>query len=305
MYVFNGKSYTMTELFGFCILFIFILFILVMDASIFIRFAILAICGILLIYFQIPGAIWIYVGIIFMLLVTSFMRPTKNSSNSFTSMFSSFGQSPTPQPAASLVGGAPVSPPASAPSTSMSPPASSATPSPAATPPKTTGGGKIKVKTNIFTPLLNLLGSLNSRIMYLNNSKFFAGVVMILLNVGSKFITIQFSKSTEEYMKYTVSKQLLVFSMAWMGTRDIYTALGLTAVFTILSEHLFNEESRLCIVPEKCRVLFKKDEPENSEPKVTDLEIASAVATLEKAKKDKQRLMQREAFSKFDFERYN
>ena len=93
--------------------------------------------------------------------------------------------------------------------------------------------------------------------MYLNNSKFFAGVVMILLNVGSKFIQIQFSKSTEEYMKWSVSKQLLVFAMAWMGTRDIYTALGLTAVFTILSEFLFNEESHLCIVPHKYRVLDK------------------------------------------------
>lgn len=41
----------------------------------------------------------------------------------------------------------------------------------------------------------------NDHIMYLNNSKFFAGCVMILLNVGSKFIAIQFSKSTEEYLK--------------------------------------------------------------------------------------------------------
>ena len=80
---------------------------------------------------------------------------------------------------------------------------------------------------------------------------------MILLNVGSKFITIQFSKSTEEYMKYTISKQILVFAMAWMGTRDIYTALGLTAVFTILSEYLFNEESSLCVVPHEYRVLHK------------------------------------------------
>jgi len=95
-------------------------------------------------------------------------------------------------------------------------------------------------KTSIFTPLFNSVSYVNHHIMYLNNSKFFAGVVMILLNVGSKFITIQFSKSTEEYMKWSVSKQLLVFAMAWMGTRDIYTALGLTAVFTILSEYLFN-----------------------------------------------------------------
>ena len=112
-------------------------------------------------------------------------------------------------------------------------------------------------KTTIFTPLFNGLSYVNHHIMYLNNSKFFAGVVMILLNIGSKFITIQFSKSTEEYLKYTVSKQLLVFSMAWMGTRDIYSALGLTAVFTILSDYIFNEESSLCIVPHKYRVLHK------------------------------------------------
>ena len=67
-------------------------------------------------------------------------------------------------------------------------------------------------KTTIFTPLMNSIGYMNSHIMYLNNSKFFAGIIMILLNVGSKFIAIQFSKSTEEYMKYTVSQQLLVFS---------------------------------------------------------------------------------------------
>jgi hypothetical protein len=97
-------------------------------------------------------------------------------------------------------------------------------------------------KTTIFTPLFNGLSYINHHVMYLNNSKFFAGVVMILLNIGSKFITIQFSKSTEEYLKWTVSKQLLVFAMAWMGTRDIYAALGLTAVFTILSDYVFNEE---------------------------------------------------------------
>ena len=137
--------------------------------------------------------------------------------------------------------------------------------------------------------------------MYLNNSKFFAGVIMILLNVGSKFISIQFSKSTEEYMKYTLSKQILVFAMAWMGTRDIYTALGLTAVFTILSDHLFNEESNMCIVPEKYRVLHKLLVCDN-DGVVTETEIASAISVLEKAKKEKQKQKQKEAFSQFEFQ---
>jgi hypothetical protein len=158
-------------------------------------------------------------------------------------------------------------------------------------------------KTTIFTPLFNGISYLNHHVMYLNNSKFFAGIIMILLNVGSKFIQIQFSKSTEEYMKYSVSKQLLVFSMAWMGTRDIYTALGLTAVFTILSEYIFNEESSLCIVPHEYRVLHKLIDT-NEDGVVSDQEMAAAIALLEKAKREKQRKAQKEAYAKFDFERF-
>ena len=156
----------------------------------------------------------------------------------------------------------------------------------------------------IGSSFMNFLSYINHHVMYLNNSKFFAGVVMILLNVGSKFVSIQFSKSTEEYMKFSLSKQILVFAMAWMGTRDIYAALGLTAVFTILSEHLFNEESSMCIVPESYRVLDKLIDT-NEDGVVSELELSAAIAVLEKSKKEKQRKGQKEAFSKFDFQKFN
>ena len=140
---------------------------------------------------------------------------------------------------------------------------------------------------------------IHNHILFLNNSKFFAGIVMILLNIGSKFITIQFSKSTEEYLKMNVTKQILVFSMAWMGTRDIYTALVLTAVFTILSDHLFNEESPYCIVPEKYKVLNKLVDT-NNDGVVSEQEITSAIAILEKAKKEKNKKEQQKSFLTFN-----
>jgi len=130
---------------------------------------------------------------------------------------------------------------------------------------------------------------LHDNIMYLNNSKFFAGIVMIMLNVGSKFIAIQFSKSTEEYLKFTLSKQILVFAMAWMGTRDIYTALSLTAIFVILSDHLFNEDSTFCIVPDKHRVLNNTID-ENKDGIISDAEINSAIQILEQVKKNNNNL---------------
>lgn len=146
--------------------------------------------------------------------------------------------------------------------------------------------------------LYDSVSFIHNHIMFLNNSKFFAGVVMILLNIGSKFISIQFSKSTEEYLKMNVTKQLLVFAMAWMGTRDIYTALVLTAVFTILSDHLFNEESPYCCVPQKFRILAKIID-ENNDGVVSEQDINNAIAILEKARRDNEKKNQRQNFTLF------
>ena len=121
---------------------------------------------------------------------------------------------------------------------------------------------------------------------------------MILLNIGSKFIAIQFSRSTEEYLKLNVTKQLLVFAMAWMGTRDIYTALILTAVFTVLSDHLFNEESPYCVVPEKYRILNKVLDT-NDDGMVSEEEINNAIAILDKARKNKEQKQQKHSFTLF------
>lgn len=149
-----------------------------------------------------------------------------------------------------------------------------------------------------YYALLHPFYFMHDYVKLLDNSKLFAGIVMILLNVGSKFITIQFSRSTEEYLKMSLSKQILVFAMAWMGTREIYPSLMLTAAFAILSEHLFNEESEYCIVPHHLRILEKVLDA-NDDGIVSESEINSAISILEKARKEKQRKQQRESFELF------
>ena len=158
-----------------------------------------------------------------------------------------------------------------------------------------TTGGEQSSSFGIFSYL-------HDHVMYLNQSKFFAGVVMIMLNIGSKFISIQFSKSAEQYFKLSVTKQILVFAMAWMGTRDIYTALVITAVFVVLSDHLFNEESKFCIVPHKYRILDKALDT-TGDGFVSEEEIKNAERILEKAKQDKKVKAQRQALYDFELEK--
>ena len=161
------------------------------------------------------------------------------------------------------------------------------------------------MKKNQVTDIISqFASSIHNNILSLNNSKFFAGTLIILLNIGSKFINVQFSKSLEEYMKYAISKQIFVFAMAWMASRDIYTSLILTAVFTVLSEHIFNEESKFCVVPKKYHMLNKAMDT-NSDGAISDAEISNAVTILEKANKEKQKIKQRENLMKFNVEYIN
>lgn len=138
-----------------------------------------------------------------------------------------------------------------------------------------------------------IIKNTNSTLSSLNNSKFFAGIVMIMLNIGSKYITIELSKSQEAYLKYSLGRQLLIFSIAWMGTRDIILSLILTAVFIILADYLFNEDSYFCILPNRFKEL-KHTIDKDGDGVISEKEINDALKVLDKANKQKSKQSQLE-----------
>ena len=93
-----------------------------------------------------------------------------------------------------------------------------------------------------------MLSTINEYIQSLNSSKYFAGLMILTLNIGSRYIQINISDSMEEYIKYNIARELIIFSIAWMGTRDIYIAITLTAAFVILADFLLNGKSSFCIL---------------------------------------------------------
>ena len=112
---------------------------------------------------------------------------------------------------------------------------------------------------------------------------------MLILNIGSRYINLDLHSSTESWIKYLMSKEVLVFAVSWMGTRSIYYALVITACFTIVTDHLMNIDSKYCAIPSKFRDLHTMTEEKHGPQKnVSDLEISNALHTLEKAKKEKE-----------------
>jgi len=144
-----------------------------------------------------------------------------------------------------------------------------------------------KKTTNSFMQFFNFL---HNNVQAINNSKIFAGLMIITLNIVSKFANIKLSKTLEAYFKYTFSRQILVFAIAWMGTRDIYIAFFITIIFVICTEYLFHEESMFFVLPEEFKdyhisLLENENKVDDiSEEDISEEDIKKCQIILKKAK---------------------
>lgn len=114
-----------------------------------------------------------------------------------------------------------------------------------------------------------------------NDSKIFAGLVILTLNLSSKLITLPMSKTVESFVKHSFSQYVLVFAISWMGTRDVFIAAIVTCIFAILMEFLFNENSVFCCLSEG--FVTSQVNKLNEEEYLTKDELDSAIKTIQKA----------------------
>ena len=139
------------------------------------------------------------------------------------------------------------------------------------------------MKKNSITELFDFL---HNHIKRINDSKIFAGLMIITLNIVSRFVTIKLSKSTESYLKYTFSKYLLVFTIAWMGTRDIYIAITIMLIYIIIFDYLLDDDSMFCVLPEEFKSYHQTLLENDGKQEITEDDIKNAEKILEKAKRD-------------------
>ncbi len=142
---------------------------------------------------------------------------------------------------------------------------------------------EVKVGGKSKSTIYNIFDYLHNNVKALNDSKIFAGLMIIILNISSRFVTIKLSKSMEGYLKHTFSRDILVFAIAWMGTRDIYIAFFIVIIFILCMDFLFNENSAFCCLPEEF-TNYHASLLENND-QVSDEDINRAKEIIEKAKK--------------------
>jgi len=113
----------------------------------------------------------------------------------------------------------------------------------------------------------------------LNDNKLFAGFIILMMNICTRYETLELSRSQTYYIKNIFGKPIMVFAILWIGTRDIFISLIFTVIFMIATEYLFNDESKYCIIPENCKP--------NENIIITKKQINDAVYLLKEARKQK------------------
>ena len=128
----------------------------------------------------------------------------------------------------------------------------------------------------------------------INDSKLFIGIMMITMNVAVKYVDFKFSKTQEEALRNGIARELIIFAVAFMGTRDIVLALILTGAFMIMAQVLFNDCSRFCLLPrhfERVKANLETKQVQN-EAIVTPEQEKQAIDTLERAERQRQSSLQ-------------
>jgi hypothetical protein len=125
--------------------------------------------------------------------------------------------------------------------------------------------------------------SINKYLYNINESKILAALAMLLLNIGSKYIELKISDSQAEYMRNEIGREILIFAMVFVGTKDIILSIIVTASFIVLANTIFHEDSKYCILPEKYKKI-KNLIDKNNDNIITNDEVNKAYEILNKVR---------------------
>jgi hypothetical protein len=81
----------------------------------------------------------------------------------------------------------------------------------------------------------------------INTNPYFIGLMMLLLNLGGRFLALEISKDQEKFLSQPMVRRFFLFAVLFVATRNIVIAAALAFIVIIILGYLFNENSTLCL----------------------------------------------------------
>lgn len=84
--------------------------------------------------------------------------------------------------------------------------------------------------------------------MSINTNPYFIGLMMLLLNLGGRFIGMEVSKEQEKFFQQPWVRRALIFTVLFVATRNVFVAFIMTILVLLVISFLFNENSDLYLL---------------------------------------------------------
>ena len=115
-------------------------------------------------------------------------------------------------------------------------------------------------------------------ILSINNSKLFAGCIMILMNIGGRYVSNDVTQGAHKILNTKLVRNFLVFCIAFVATRDIISSIIIVLLFLIIFRYFLNENSNFCVLPKKYIINIDK----NGDGIITENEIRQSKELLDR-----------------------
>lgn len=89
---------------------------------------------------------------------------------------------------------------------------------------------------------MNVFEYLQLHFDQLAENKLFIGLLMLLVNIGARFIIEELSDEHRQIVKSVYFRKLVIFASVFMATRDIVISLIVTIIFVILINEVLRQE---------------------------------------------------------------
>ena len=91
---------------------------------------------------------------------------------------------------------------------------------------------------------MNALDYIQIQCEQLSENKIFIGLLMIMVNVGARFIIEELSDEHREIAKGHIFRKVVIFASVFLATRDIIVSLIVTLIFVILMNEVLKTDKK-------------------------------------------------------------
>lgn len=81
-----------------------------------------------------------------------------------------------------------------------------------------------------------------------NTNPYFIGLMMLLLNLGGRFLAMEVTKEQEKFFQNPWFRRILIFVVIFVATRNVFVAFWMALLIILIMSFMFNENSSLYVL---------------------------------------------------------